>query len=176
MKTTPKVNQLVNIFEVILTKIGGMGKREKTSISDEKFKEILIDGINSGANYVLNKSNFYEYIRTIHKMERQRSLRLYDKYYQEAQQERNRLKADMGIKKVEQAVNEAILTRNERMEIASNIAKGKAWRVGDQLMIPSASDRLKALEYLSKVDGDFAATKHDIKVEGTGVDGFLIEE
>lgn len=151
-------------------------EKKKTSISDEKFKEILIDGINSGANYVLNKSNFYEYIRTIHKMERQRCLRLYDKYYQEAQQERNKLKADMGIKKVKQAVNEAILTRNERMEIASNIAKGKAWRVGKNMMIPSGSDRLKALEYLSKIEGDFAAIKQDIKVEGTGVDGFLIED
>lgn len=151
-------------------------ENKKTSISDEKFKEILIDGINSGANYVLNKSNFYEYIRTIHKMERQRCLRLYDKYYQEAQQERNKLKSDMGIKKVKQTVNEAILTRNERMEIASNIAKGKEWRVGNELMIPSGSDRLKALEYLSKIEGDFAAIKQDIKVEGTGVDGFLIED
>lgn len=53
----------------------------------------------------------------------------------------------------------AILTKFERMEIASNIARGKAWKVGNEIIIPSASDKLKACDYLSKIEGDYAPTK-----------------
>jgi hypothetical protein len=45
------------------------------------------------------------------------------------------------------------------MEIASNIAKGKAWKSGNVMIVPNASDRMKACDYLSKIDGDYAPTK-----------------
>jgi HD superfamily phosphohydrolase len=153
-----------------------MAVKSKTSISDEKVKEILIDGINSGANYILNKSNFYEHIRTIYKIEKQRCLRLYDKYYLEAQESLNAKKEEVGTRIAEDAVNRAILTKLERMEIASKIAKGELWKVQGEIMIPSTTDRLKALEYLSKIDGDFAAVKKDITVENKGVSGFILED
>lgn len=153
-----------------------MAVKDKTSISDEKVKEILIDGINSGANYILNKSNFYEHIRTVYKIEKQRCLRLYDKYYSEAQESLNAKKEEVGTRIAEEAVNRAILTKLERMEIASKIAKGELWKVEGEIMIPSTTDRLKALEYLSKIDGDFAAVKKDITVENKGVSGFILED
>ena len=153
-----------------------MGVKVKTSISDEKVKEILIDGINSGANYILNKSNFYEYVRTIHKIERQRCLRLYDKYYPEAQESLNNKKIEIGIQKQKDAVNKAILTKLERMEIASKIAKGEAWQVRGNLVVPTGNDRLKALEYLSKIEGDFAPVKQDLSIKSSGVDFFTVEE
>lgn len=153
-----------------------MAVKDKTSISDEKVKEILIDGINLGANYILNKSNFYEHIRTIYKIEKQRCLRLYDKYYLEAQESLNAKKEEVGTRIAEEAVNRAILTKLERMEIASKIAKGELWKVQGEIMIPSTTDRLKALEYLSKIDGDFAAVKKDITVENKGVSGFILED
>lgn len=70
----------------------------------------------------------------------------------------------------------AILTKDERMEIASKIAKGEAWRVDDTVIIPNGSDRMKALDYLSKIEGDFAAVKQELKIEEKGVDSFLLEE
>lgn len=146
-----------------------MTPKKKTSISDEKLKEILIDGINSGAGFILNKSNFYEHIRTIHKIEKQRCLRFYDKHYSEAHQERNRLKQERGIEQAEQAVKSAILTKNERMEIASKIAKGEAWTVRGNLIVPTGNDRLKALEYLSKIEGDFAPVKQDVTSDGESI-------
>jgi hypothetical protein len=53
------------------------------------------------------------------------------------------------------------------MQIASNIAKGKAWKSGDVMVVPNASDRMKACDYLSKIDGDYAPNKTEL----TGKDG-----
>jgi hypothetical protein len=130
----------------------------KTSISDDKVKEILIDGINSGANYILNKTNFYEHIRTLHKIEKQRCLRLYDLHYNNAQIERNNIKTELGINQQKEAVKTLLLDKLGRMKIAEQIAL-------DEKNVNS-SDRLKALDYLSKIEGDYASTKTDITSGG----------
>lgn len=54
-------------------------------------------------------------------------------------------------------LNEAVVSRNERLEIATKIARGTVRRVNDQLIIPTDADRLRALDYISKVEGDYAA-------------------
>lgn len=61
-------------------------------------------------------------------------------------------------------LKKAILTKHERMEIASNIAKGKAWKSGNVIIVPNASDRMKACDYLSKIDGDYSPSKTDVTV------------
>jgi hypothetical protein len=130
----------------------------KTSISDDKVKEILIDGINSGANYILNETNFYEHIRTLHKIEKQRCLRLYDLHYNNAQIERNNIKTELGINQQKEAIKTLLLDKLGRMKIAEKIAL-------DEKNVNS-SDRLKALDYLSKIEGDYASTKTDITSGG----------
>jgi hypothetical protein len=45
------------------------------------------------------------------------------------------------------------------MKIAESIALGKAKRVEGQIIMPSPSDQLKALDYLAKIDGDYAPAK-----------------
>ena len=51
------------------------------------------------------------------------------------------------------------LTKLDRMKIAESIAMGKAKRIDGQIIVPSPSDQLKALDYLAKIDGDYAPTK-----------------
>ncbi|MDH1602348.1 hypothetical protein [Empedobacter sp. GD03739] len=62
-------------------------------------------------------------------------------------------------------LKKAILTKDERLEIASNIALGKARKIGEQILIPSDGDRLRALDYLAKVNGDFAPKKEEITIK-----------
>lgn len=62
------------------------------------------------------------------------------------------LKEDTRLAK--QRLKKDILTRDERMEIATKIARGEALGKDDEK--PKIADRLKALDYLSKLDGDFA--------------------
>lgn len=141
----------------------------RTQISDDKVKEIMIDGITKGANYVLNKSSFYEHVRTYHKIAKQRSFQLYDKYYLEIQTERNKAKLSNSIESENKRQNKAILTKIERMEIASSIAKGISWKSGLEIITPNANDRLKALDYLSKIEGDYMATKIDHTTNGNEI-------
>jgi hypothetical protein len=58
----------------------------------------------------------------------------------------------------------AILTKFQRMEIASSIAMGKSWKSGGVLIVPTAGDRTRALDYLSKIDGDYAPTKTESEI------------
>lgn len=62
-------------------------------------------------------------------------------------------------------IKSAILTKFERMEIASTIAKGTPRFSSEQILIPSDSERMKAIDYLSKIDGDYSATKIESEVK-----------
>lgn len=130
---------------------------EKQKIStEEQWKSLVYDYLNKGFR---GKSNFYELLRTSHFCEKQKTLRQYDKYESEYDLNLNKGK-DEGILDAEkERLKMDILTKFERMKIASDIGRGKAWKVGDDVIKPNANDRLKALDYLSKVDGDYAATK-----------------
>lgn len=99
--------------------------------------------------------------------------RTFERYWKIANQthterklETERILSEQRIEAEKERLKKAILTKNERMEIASKIAKGEAWKVQSELMIPTANDRLKALDYLSKIDGDYAVQKTDITTNG----------
>lgn len=79
------------------------------------------------------------------------------------------------IEEADSANRKGILSRLERMEIASKIAKGEAHQVGDKTEIPTQKERLAALEYLSKIDGDFAPDKiAQTNADGSDKDSFIV--
>ena len=129
----------------------------KQKISSEaQWKSLVYDYLSNGNR---GKSNFYEHLRTSYKCEKQNTLKQYDIYEIEYDLTLNNGK-DAQIQEAEkERLKSAILTKLERMEIASNIAKGKAWKSGNVMVVPNASDRMKACDYLSKIDGDYAPTK-----------------
>lgn len=58
----------------------------------------------------------------------------------------------------------ALLTKHQRLLMAQGIAQGKAWKSGDVMVVPSAGDRIRALDFIAKVEGDYTATKSEIEV------------
>jgi len=56
------------------------------------------------------------------------------------------------------------LTLDEKREISAKIARGGSYESGGEIVVPSASDRLKAMEYDSKLVGDLSATKIDAEI------------
>jgi hypothetical protein len=80
------------------------------------------------------------------------------------------------IRAAQDRLKKAILTKEERMEIASKIAKGEAWKVGSTVIAPTAGDRIKAMDYLSKIDGDYATVKQDITTKGESLNDATIEK
>ena len=61
-------------------------------------------------------------------------------------------------------LKKALLTLDEKREISAKIARGEAYESGGEVVIPSPSDRLKAMEYDSKLVGDLSATKIDAEI------------
>lgn len=82
--------------------------------------------------------------------------------YQEAQQARQKAIMEEGTAAAEKRLKSAIITRERRMEIASDIAEGKPWKVGNEVVVPSASDRIRALDWLARVEGDYAPERREI--------------
>ena len=132
----------------------------KQKISSEaQWKSLVYDYLTNGNR---GKSNFYELLRTNYKCEKSNTLKQYDIYEAEYDLNLNKGKDDIILDSEKERLKSAILTKFERMEIASNIAKGKAWKSGNVMIVPNASDRMKACDYLSKIDGDYAPSKTEI--------------
>ena len=134
----------------------------KQKISSEaQWKSLVYDYLTNGNR---GKSNFYELLRTNYKCEKSNTLKQYDIYEAEYDLNLNKGKDDIILESEKERLKSAILTKFERMEIASNIAKGKAWKSGNVMIVPNACDRMKACDYLSKIDGDYAPSKTDVTV------------
>jgi len=135
-----------------------MTQKQKIS-SEAQWKSLVYDYLTNGNR---GKSNFYELLRTNYKCEKSNTLKQYDIYEAEYDLTLNKGKDDIILESEKERLKSAILTKFERMEIASNIAKGKAWKSGNVMIVPNASDRMKACDYLSKIDGDYAPSKTEI--------------
>ena len=136
-----------------------MNQTKQKISSEAQWKSLVYDYLTNGNR---GKSNFYELLRTNYKCEKSNTLKQYDIYEAEYDLTLNKGKDDIILDSEKERLKSAILTKFERMEIASNIAKGKAWKSGNVIIVPNASDRMKACDYLSKIDGDYAPSKTEI--------------
>ena len=68
-------------------------------------------------------------------------------------------KEEVLIAEAKESAKKAILTRNERLEILSDIINSKARKVGDEILIPSDGDRIRAIAEMNKMQGDYAPEK-----------------
>ena len=71
----------------------------------------------------------------------------------------NEAKLNEAINQEKEAVKTLLLSKVDRMRIAEDIALGESFESNGKIITPTPSERMKALEYLSKIDGDFATTK-----------------
>lgn len=83
------------------------------------------------------------------------------KHYQEAIKN---AKLEESIKIEKEAVRRKILTKLEAMEILTEIAEGKAKKIDGKIIIPSFTDRSRAIETLGKFDGWNAPTETNVKL------------
>lgn len=69
------------------------------------------------------------------------------------------IKADAEDEETKKAAKKAILSRFKSLEILSNIANGTGRKAGDEILIPSDGDRIRAIQQLAKMEGWEAPTK-----------------
>lgn len=89
--------------------------------------------------------------------------------YKEVLNKRQKELADISTEAEKERLKSALLTKHERILIAQSIAQGKAWKSGDIKVVPSAGDRIRALDFIAKVEGDYAPNKTDINVLSTEI-------
>ena len=81
----------------------------------------------------------------------------------------NKQKDDIDIANQIELKKSGLLSKEQRLKIADEIAKGTAKKIKigerEEMLIPTSSDQLKALDYLAKVYGDYAPTKQDLTVK-----------
>jgi hypothetical protein len=96
----------------------------------------------------------------------QKPTRTFDRYFKSAKETflitQNSIKQAKEVQTITNEIDKLKtlnLTKIDRMKIAEGIAMGKAKRIEGQIIVPSHSDQLKALDYLAKIEGDYAPTK-----------------
>jgi putative cell wall-binding protein len=96
------------------------------------------------------------------------SRQTFDKYWKLANEEyseqRQTIEKEKLITTIEtekQAVKSNILTKNEALEILSEIALGKAKKIEGQIIMPTANERRGAIETISKIQGWNAPIKNE---------------
>lgn len=128
-----------------------------SKISKQKAIELILVELDKGSTFssclALNGTKWHLSERT------------FKRYWKEANQiysERQQaILTEVNEQRVElekERVKKAILTKEQRMEIATEIAIGEE---------SSNGDKIKALDYLSKIEGDYAAIKQDLNINGS---------
>ena len=147
----------------------------KPRISKIKAKEIILSNIEKGFTF----NDTYEAILRNFKL----SEPTFSTYWKECQKEyierQKRLEKEKEVARVEtekEAVKYDILSRYERQEIATKIARNNPRRIPTKLdkdgtpieyalVYNSGAEVIRALDYLSKIDGDYAAEKQKVEYE-----------
>ncbi len=87
------------------------------------------------------------------------------KYNLDRLQQQEKARNKVLVAEAEKSLKKVILSRNERLEILSNIAKGTARKIENELIVPSDSDRIRAISEISKMQGDYAPEKQEVELK-----------
>lgn len=132
-------------------------------------KSKLLDALIAGESWAFVKSTAYKKIIENHGIRKIDFLNLYDEIFEnyKAINEEKKKKELETFTDDSSNIKNSLAKREQRISIAEKIAMGEPERINDQVFIPSFGERLKALEYLSKIYADFAPTK----IANTNADG-----
>lgn len=137
-------------------------------ISRQKAAEVILAELEKGSTYSLcldvirrkwslSESTFKRYWKDANEA------------YQESLQAIKKELESNATQKALEGQNEAILTKSQRMVIASDMARGVISSDSQKPIVPTANDILKALTYLSNIEGDFAPIKQDLTSKGNEI-------
>jgi hypothetical protein len=130
----------------------------KKKLSKEKFIELISQHLELGSSYTFTLDSIGREW-TLSESTFKRYWNIANNEHKEAQ---NLIKKATEVQTITNELNRLKtlnLTKIDRMIIAEKIAMGKAKRIEGQIIVPSPADQLKALDYLSKIEGDYAPTK-----------------
>lgn len=137
--------------------------------SKQKCIDLLVKEIDKGTDKRVVLANFGK--------KWQYPIDTFNKHWLEAQERHteqrkliNAAKLENSIEKELKAQNELILTKTQSLEILSKLAKGDAWKVGTEIIAPTASERINAIKQLSMMQGYNEPTEINQNVKSDFVD------
>lgn len=131
----------------------------KTKISEPQLILELKELFEQGKT---GKTDLLVLLSTKYKLGRNRYFKIFDTAIHEWQQIKNKVTSDSIESNQKEVLKAALLTKIDRILIAEEIAIGKPKKIGTQVIIISPTERLRALDYLAKINADYAPTKIDI--------------
>lgn len=124
--------------------------------------DIIVEHINSGKTYSQSLKFFVDNWGVPEST--------FTNYWNEAkevhQKQREAIKkAEMEerIRLGKEAVKREIMTRNEVLETLTKLGKGEAWKVGSEIIAPTASERINAMKEISRMQGYYEPEKVEVK-------------
>jgi len=115
------------------------------------------------------KTDLLVLLSTKYKLGRNRYFKIYDLAINEWQQIKNKATAESIEANQKEVLKTANLTKIDRILIAEEIAVGKPKKIGNDVIIISPMERLRALDYLAKIHSDYAPTRTDITTNGQSI-------
>lgn len=117
----------------------------------------------------IEAGKLYSEVQTINRSVWKLSSSTFTRYWKLAQdQYRERLdaikqeQADQFNEAQKTQSSEAVASKQERLEAVTRILRGQSRKAGNRTVYPTEDQIVKAAEYLSKIDGDFAPEKREI--------------
>jgi len=97
--------------------------------------------------------------------------RTIERYYQQAKeynisriQRQEKSKDELLVAEAKEAVKKDIATRDEALTAVTRIMRGVARKVGDEIIVPSDNDIIKAATWFADINGWKAPAKSDINI------------
>jgi len=90
------------------------------------------------------------------------------KYNEERIKRIEKVKQDTENAEIKKNTKSSIADRNRKLEILTLIMEGNSARkLGNEVLLPTDSERIKAIMELNKMQGDYAAIEQDISITGS---------
>ena len=139
--------------------IGTIMQNEITMENKDAYIDFIIDCFNKG---IIERADILaKFVEKWQKSSRSfdRYLKLANEAYKLQRNVINEAKLSETIQIEKEAVKTLLLDKVDRMRIAEEIALGESFESNGKIITPTPSERLKALEYLAKIEGDYAPSK-----------------
>lgn len=146
--------------------------KQRTRISDEQFRELLIKELAKPDNKANLKTNFFELLSTKYSIHKGRALELHDRYYSEFAKSKNEGLAKVSITKEQEALELALNDKNGHAKnLLENIVKLEkqatelegvkigAVRIGSEMVVTTQMDVNGAKRALTAIYAEIRATK-----------------
>jgi hypothetical protein len=133
-------------------------------LSDELFKKLLFEELNSGNEKAHLKTNFFQLVQTKYSCDKTRALKLHDLYYPEWVNLQDKANNEATIKGAEKIAKKHNITRDKLVEELNEIKE--LAKVPDNFGKINASAVIKAIEVQAKLLGLNEAEKVENTIKG----------